>query len=97
MRAGRPQLRASVRGPGSGEELVAMAGYKVKVGACNAKGCGFRCQELCPTGVFLATPRKKLKDLSIEPDYRIVARFAYSCNGCMDCVTGCPEAAIKVI
>lgn len=73
-----------------------MAGFKVKVGACDAKGCGFRCQELCPTGVFLAAPRKKLKDLSIEPDYRIVPRFAYFCNGCMDCVTGCPEAAIKV-
>lgn len=73
-----------------------MAGYKVKVGACDAKGCGYRCQELCPTGVFLAAPKKKLKDHSIEPDYRIVPRFAYFCNGCMDCVTGCPGAAIKV-
>jgi NAD-dependent dihydropyrimidine dehydrogenase PreA subunit len=73
-----------------------MAGYKVKVGDCDPKGCGYRCQEICPTGVFLAMPRKKLKDHSIEPDYRIVPRFAYFCNGCMDCVTACPEAAIKV-
>jgi ferredoxin len=46
--------------------------------------------------VFLAAPKKKLKDHGIEPDYRIVPRFAYFCNGCMECVTGCPRAAIKV-
>jgi ferredoxin len=73
-----------------------MAEYRIKVGTCDAKGCGYRCQELCPTGVFLAVPKKKLKDRGIEPDYRIVARFAHFCNGCMECVTGCPEAAIQV-
>jgi len=35
--------------------------------------------------------------VSLEDALEIVARFAYFCNGCMDCVTGCPEAAIKVI
>ena len=73
-----------------------MAGYKISVKACDPKGCGFRCQEICPMGVFLAAPRKKLDDHSIEPDYRIAPRWPFFCNGCMDCVACCPEKAIAV-
>ncbi len=71
-----------------------MAVFSVSVGRCKAEECGFRCQEACPTGVFLAVPAKKLADPSRKPDYRIVPRFSYFCSGCRDCVTACPENAI---
>jgi len=73
-----------------------MARYKVSVKACDAESCGYRCQTLCPTGVFLAAPKKKLDDHGSRPDYRISPRFAYFCNGCMECVTCCPEKAVTV-
>lgn len=73
-----------------------MPGYKVTVGACDPAACGHRCQELCPRGVFLAAPRKKLADFGVKPEYRITPRFAWFCNGCMDCVAGCPRGVIEV-
>ncbi len=76
--------------------MVAVAGYRIDVGACDPESCGYLCQEVCPTGVFLAAPKKKLADHSVQPEYKVVPRFAYFCNGCMDCVEQCPEHAIKV-
>ncbi len=73
-----------------------MAGFRVSVGHCKPEECGFRCQEACPTGVFLAVPVKKLDDPGEKPDYRIAPRFSYFCNGCKDCVTACPENVIVI-
>ncbi len=66
------------------------------MGECQPEECGFRCQEACPTGVFLTVPVKKLDDPSVKPDYRIAPRFTYYCNGCKDCVEVCPEKVILV-
>lgn len=73
-----------------------MTDFKVSAKACDTRACGFKCQAVCPTGVFLAAPRKKLADYGIEPEYLISPRFTYFCNGCMECVTICPEHAITI-
>ncbi len=73
-----------------------MPGYKVSVKPCDPAACGYRCQELCPAGVFLAAPKKKYTDHSVEPDYRITPRFSWFCDGCLECVTACPDGAIEV-
>ncbi len=73
-----------------------MLRWRVSVGNCDAEKCGFRCQEACPTGVFLSVPVKKLDDPGVEPIYRIAPRFSYFCNGCKECITVCPENAIVV-
>jgi hypothetical protein len=60
-----------------------MADYRIKVQDCDAEACGYRCQEICQQGVFLAVPRDKdHAKHRADPRYRIVPRFAYFCDGC---------------
>jgi NAD-dependent dihydropyrimidine dehydrogenase PreA subunit len=74
-----------------------MADYKVKVKDCDAEQCGYRCQEACPQGVFLAVPRdRKMERHAANPRYRIVPRFVYFCDGCGECLPACPRDAIRV-
>ena len=74
-----------------------MAAYRIKVADCDAEACGYRCQEVCPQGVFLAVPRKKNRARhSADPRYRIVPRFAYFCDGCGECLSACGRKAIRV-
>lgn len=71
--------------------------YRIKVGDCDAEDCGYRCQEVCPQGVFLAVPREKNHEKhSANPRYSIVPRFAYFCDGCGECVPACSQKAIRV-
>ncbi|RJP26836.1 MAG: hypothetical protein C4536_15035 [Actinobacteria bacterium] len=74
-----------------------MAAYGIKVGACNAGACGFRCQEVCPQGVFLAVPKERNRARhAADPHYRIVPRFAYFCDGCGECLPVCAQNAIRI-
>lgn len=74
-----------------------MADYRIKVRDCDAEACGYRCQEVCPQGVFLAVPReRKMSRHASNPRYRIVPRFAYFCDGCGECIPACPQDAIRV-
>ncbi len=76
-----------------------MAEYKIKVKkSCDAESCGFRCQEACPRGVFLAVPAERHKEKqSIYPRHRITPRFSYFCDGCGICIPICPSQRIKVV
>ena len=72
--------------------------YKIKVSDCDSGLCGFRCQERCPQGVFLADPRERKQERhAADPRYRIVPRFAYFCDGCGECIAACPEKGIRVL
>ena len=75
-----------------------MADYRIKVKDCAAEQCGYRCQEVCPQGVFLAVPRdRKMEKHAADPRYRIVPRFAYFCDGCGECIPVCQPEAIRII
>ena len=72
--------------------------YKIKVRDCDSRLCGFRCQERCPRGVFLAVPRERKQERhAVDPRYRIVPRFAYFCDGCGECIPACPQKGIRVL
>ncbi|NPV60139.1 MAG: hypothetical protein HPY75_10790 [Actinobacteria bacterium] len=75
-----------------------MAAYRVKIRDCDAVACGYRCQEACPHGVFLAVPRTRNRARhAAEPRYRVVPRFAAFCDGCGECVRVCAADAITVL
>ncbi len=64
---------------------------------CDGEDCGFRCQEICPRGVFLAVPRHRDRSRhAARPRYRIVPRFQELCDGCGECVKACPRGGIRV-
>lgn len=74
-----------------------MASYRVSVADCDAEACGYRCQEACPQGVFLAVPRERNRARhASDPRYRIVPRFEYFCDGCGECLPVCASKAVTV-
>jgi NAD-dependent dihydropyrimidine dehydrogenase PreA subunit len=64
--------------------------YKVEVNSALCKECDY-CREVCEPGVFASS------GLFNKAGYLYIAvKQEENCNGCMKCVTICPDFAIAV-